>query len=127
MDNAQFRADFPEFASTTDYPGSMLDFWSGIAAELVDLTRWGTLYDQGVSLFVAHNIALQRKNIQAAAGGGVPGSQSGAVASKTVGSVSVSYDTGAAMLPNAGHWNLTLYGMQYIQLARMIGAGAVQL
>lgn len=127
MDNAQFRLDFPEFASTADYPDSMLTFWGGIAAEMVDLTRWGNLYNQGLSLFVAHNIALQRKNIEAAAAGGVPGASVGGVSSKTVGSVSVSYDTGAAMMPNAGHWNMTVYGLQFIQLSRMIGVGAVQL
>lgn len=127
MDVAQFRADFPEFASTTDYPSSMVTFWGGIAEQLVDVSRWGTLYDQGVSLFVAHNIALQRKNIQAAAGGGVPGAQSGAISSKSVGTVSVSYDTAASMMPNAGHWNMTVYGIQFIQLGRLLCAGAVQL
>lgn len=126
MDNAQFRTDFPEFASTTDYTGSMLDFWSSIAAELVSLDKWGNLYNQGISLFVAHNLVLQRKNMNAASGG-VPGTSTGMLASKAVGRVSVGYDNSNVALDNGGQWNLTTYGMQYLQLARMIGVGGVQL
>lgn len=126
MDNAQFRTDFPEFASTTDYTGSMLDFWSSIAAELVSLDKWGNLYNQGISLFVAHNLVLQRKNMNAASGG-VPGTGTGMLASKAVGRVSVGYDNSNVALDNGGQWNLTTYGMQYLQLARMIGVGGVQL
>ena len=126
MDNAQFRADFPEFASTTDYTASMLDFWASVAAELVSVSKWGNLYNQGISLFVAHNLALQRRNMNAASGG-IPGSQTGMLASKAVGRVSVGYDNGNVALDNGGQWNLTTYGMQYLQLARMIGVGGVQL
>jgi len=126
MDNAQFRLDFPEFASTTDYTGSMLDFWASVAAELVSLSKWGALYNQGISLFVAHNLVLQRRNINAAAGG-VPGAQTGMQSSKVVGRVSVGYDNGNVAEQNGGQWNLTTYGLQYLQLARMIGVGGVQL
>lgn len=126
MDVAQFREDFPEFASVTDYPTAQVNFWAGIASKLVDLDRWGDLYDQGISLFVAHNLVLQRRNIAGAASGG-SGGLVGSVSSKSVGAVSVSYDVNAVMESGAGQWNLTSYGLQYIQLARMIGAGGVQL
>ena len=48
---------------------------------------------------------------------------------KTVGSVSKSESRGARPRPeaptvNAGHWNDTVYGKQWWQLAMIIGAGA---
>lgn len=104
----------------------MLDFWSGVAANLVSLDKWGALYTQGIYLFVAHNLVLQRRNINAAAGG-VPGAQTGMQSSKAVGRVSVGYDNGNVAEQNGGQWNLTTYGLQYLQLARMIGVGGVQL
>ena len=126
MDVAQFRLDFPEFADDAVYTDSMIGFWDGIAQKMVDVTRWGDLYSQGIALFVAHNIALQARNV-AGSGSGGSGFVTGAVSQKSVGDVSVSYDNNIAKLDNAGQWALTIYGQQYLQLARMIGAGAVQL
>jgi len=127
MDIAQFRLDFPEFGNATTYPNPMLNFWSSIGVKLISEDRMGDLYNQAISLFVAHNITLQAGNIKAATAGGVPGQASGATQSKSVGSVSVSYDTSASMEPNAGHWNQTLYGRQYIQLTRLLSKVAYQL
>lgn len=127
MDNAVFRQSFPEFANTTRYPDSMLTFWGGLAAKLLVITRWHDFYNEGTYLFVAHNIALQARNVQVASLGGTPGDNSGATSSKSVGQASVSYDNSASMEPDAGHWNLTTYGKQFIQLARIAGSGCVQL
>jgi hypothetical protein len=125
MDVAQFRLDFPEFASETIYTSNMVNFWASIAVKMLDLSRWGDLYTQGQSLYVAHNLVIQRRNIAGAGSGG--STVTGAISSKSVGSVSVSYDNQIATMPNAGQWALTVYGLQYLQLARLIGAGAVQL
>jgi len=127
MDNAQFRLDFPEFGSTTIFTDAMLTFWAGIGAKVISQDRMGDLYNQALSLFVGHNITLQAGNIAAAGSGGTPGQASGAIASKAVGQVNVSYDTASAMEPNAGHWNQTLYGRQYIQLTRLLSKVAYQL
>lgn len=127
MDIVKFRADFPEFADTLRFPDSTISFWSGMGEQLISTDRFGGLYVQALELFTAHNITLAAGNVAASSGGGLPGGASGAIASKTVGSVSVSYDNANAILPNAGHWNQTVYGRQYIQLARLIGTGCVQL
>jgi hypothetical protein len=103
----------------------MVNFWASIAEKMLDLSRWGDLYTQGQSLYVAHNLSIQRRNIAGAGSGG--STVTGAISSKSVGSVSVSYDNQVATMPNAGQWALTDYGLQYLQLARLIGAGAVQL
>ena len=127
MDNAQFRLDFPEFASSVNFTESMLNFWNSIAVLQVSADRWGDLYTQGVSLFVAHTLSIQRNSIKTASAGGVAGNANGLATSKAVGAVSVSYYTSAAMMPNAGHWNLTIYGIQFVQLGRLLCTGAVQL
>ena len=129
FDKASFRAAFPEFADTARYPDAMLDFWAGIGERLMfpQQHRWDTVYDYGLQLFVAHNITLAAQNVAASGSGGVPGSISGPTTSKAVGSVSVSYDAASSIEPNAGHWNLTTYGKMLIHLARMIGAGGIQI
>lgn len=124
---SSFYADFPEFADVEAYPESTVSFWLALAVKLLDPCRWGDLLDVGTELFVAHNLTLDARNRKAASAGGIPGASSGVMSSKTVDKVSVSYDTAIAGVEGAGHWNLTTYGTRYIQLARMVGAGGVQL
>lgn len=121
---ATFRADFPEFAAVDD---SRVTFWLTIAGTLLQSDRWGDLLDHGVELFVAHHLAIDAANQRAGAAGGGLGQNSGPVASKAVDKVSVSYDTGAATIAGAGHWNLTTYGTQFYALWRMMGTGGIQL
>jgi hypothetical protein len=127
MDLAQFRLDFPEFTDTVRFPNSSLTFWSGTGEKLISQDRFVDLYTQAVELFTAHNITFSAQNVAASNAGGLPGGAGGPIASKAVGSVSVSYDNASVMLPNAGHWNQTVYGRQYIQLTRLIGQGCYQL
>ena len=127
MDKAAFRSEFPEFASTVKYPDAQLDFWASIAEKQTVQTIWLDLYPFAVKLYVAHEIVLAYQNAQASSSGGVPGQSGGISSSKSVGSVSVSYDQNLTAEKNAGWWNLTRYGQQYIRLARMFGAQAIQL
>lgn len=127
MDIPAFRAAFPEFSSTTNYPDSMITFWSTIGEAMILECRWDTMKPFGVQLFTAHNLVLARANVEASNAGGLPGQTSGPTNSKTVGSASISYDTQGALETNAGHWNMTSYGKQFIHLARMFGAGAYQI
>lgn len=127
MDNAQFRVDFPEFANPEQYPDSQLNFWGGIATKMVNACLWLDMTTTGIELYVAHELTLARLNAQAAQSGGTPGQSGGIASSKTVGQVSVSYDPNTTTEKDAGWWNLTVYGKQFIRLARMFGAGVVQL
>ena len=124
---ASFRASFPEFASTTTYPDAAVTMWLTAAGDLLSAERWGNLLDLGTSLYIAHNLTLGAKDAKAASMGGVGGGSAGVVSSKSVDKVSVAYDTGAGTIEGAGAWNLTTYGVRYLQLARMVGAGAVQI
>lgn len=122
------RTNFPEFADTAVYPEAQVQFWIDYGDMLLsNLCRWGTMRDIGIQLVAAHQLTLAARNAAAAAAGGDPGSVAGAVSSKAVGGVSVSYDTTAALLDNAGYWNLTTYGIQFYQLALLVGTGGFQL
>jgi len=127
MINSTFRADFPEFESTIKYPDSMLTFWGTLAENLILIDRWQDMKPFGVELFVAHQLVTASMNIKANEVDGLPGQFLGPANNKSVGEVSVGYDTNMSMELGAGHWNLTSYGKQFIRLARMFGAGAVQL
>lgn len=119
MDIAQFRLNFPLFANTTKYPDSMVTFWSTLAEAQIVVDRWGDVYSQAVELYTAHHLII-------AADGNI-GKQTGLQNNKAIGDVSVGYDTTSTIELNAGHWNLTTYGRMFIRLARMYGAGCIQL
>jgi len=127
MDAAKFREDFPEFADTTKYPDSAVNLWMGLAVNVLPPDRWCDYLNIGIELFVAHNLTVAAGNQQTAAAGGAGGQVKGPVNSKSVDKVSVGYDSGAVSLEDGGFFNLTTYGIQLLQLARMIGTGGFQL
>lgn len=127
MDIGSFRTSFPEFSDTTVYPNTMVTFWAGLAEKLVLSSIWRSCRTQGVELYVAHSITIAAQNAKAAAVGGTPGVSGGIANNKTVGSVTVGYDAQVSSEKDAGYWNLTTYGKQFIRLARIFGAGCFQL
>lgn len=122
-----FRAAFPEFSDLSRYPDAQITFWMNFATAMVNPCRWGTQTAMGIYLYTAHEITLAAQSVIAAQNGGAPGSQAGIANSKTVGSVTVGYDSTTTAEKNAGWYNLTNYGKQFFRLMRMFGAGAVQL
>ncbi len=127
MDAPTFRTIFPEFLDTTAYPDASVTFWLGIAANFINVDRWGTLADLGTALFTAHYLSVGRQAAKSGAAGGTPGAATGIATSKSVADVSVSYDAALASVKDGGHWNLTTYGTRYLELVGMFGAGGVQL
>ncbi len=124
---AQFRADFSEFGSSVTFPNSAVQYWLNFAYNFMNAARWGSSLDMGAELFAAHNLALEARTQAEAKAGGIPGAQVGPINSKSVDKVSIAYDTAAGAEPDAGHWNTTIYGTRYIKLAKMMGAGGLQL
>lgn len=120
-----FRQDFPEFSNTTTYPDSLINFWLGIGVLRLNAGRWGTLLNQGLELFTAHFISMSALNQLTVAANGIPGMQRGVISSEQA-EISASYDTAAATVKDAGHWNLTTYGTQFQELANLIGMGPIQ-
>lgn len=122
-----FREAFPAFSSTALFPDAQINIWLTFAVPLHNADRYGNLLDLAVQLFVAHNLVLERQSAAASAMGQAPGVIVGAQTSGSVDKVSWSRDGSAAMDPKNGHWNLSSYGMRWVQLVQIVGAGAVQL
>lgn len=123
---AQFRQDFPEFASTVDYADAQITFYLNLAIAMLNASRWSTVLDFGTELFIAHNLSLERRAQKDGAVGGIPGATVGALNSKSVDKASAGYDMTSSLELDAGHWNLSTYGKRFIHMARLIGAGPVQ-
>lgn len=127
MDNDKFRSAFPEFSDAVVYTEDQLTFWASFAALQIDQNKWASMYDNGVYLYVAHEITIQSQNVKAALLGKTPGQQSGIANAKAVGSVNASYDSTSQTEKDAGYWNRTTYGMKFYRLMKLFGMGAIQL
>lgn len=123
---ATFRQHLPEFANGKRFPDAVIDYGLSIAVKLVNSSRWGTLTDHGVEQMTAHFLTLERRAMDEAQNGASPGMASGMINSKSVDKVSIGYDTSSTMASDASHWNLTIYGLRYIRLARLMGKGPIQ-
>ncbi len=140
----RFRLDVAAFEDEGIYENSAVQFWLDLAQQMLLTKRWGgsggpdpwndaadpqpkrTIYDVGCELYVAHHLVLEKRANDAAEGGGTPGAPLAVVNSKSVDKVRVGYDVQAGIELNAGHWNTTMYGIRFIRLARMAGAGPIQ-
>lgn len=120
MQASDFLATFPEFADATQFPTARISFWLGVAVNQINPVRWADLADQGQALLTAHYLVIDRRNAI------TPGAVTGVITSKSVDGVSVSMDVGAVTMDKAGHYNQSNYGIQYWQLAQMMGAGGLQ-
>jgi Protein of unknown function (DUF4054) len=125
----QFRLDLAVFVDVVAYPDATVQFWLGIADQLLNDAIWNGIKDYAMELFVAHNLVIGAQNNRVVAAGGIPGQAGlGPVASKAVDGVSVSYDVGIGAVPDWNGFNTTTYGQQLAFLARMAGAaGSAQL
>lgn len=127
MDVSLFRTNFPEFSDTVIYPNALITFWSTVAEMQLCKDVWCDMWTLATYLYTAHEITIAMQNQKAAAVGGVPGTSGGIANTKTVGQVSVGYDSQAQSEAGAGWWNRTLYGQQLFRLIQLFGARAIQL
>lgn len=119
-----FRTAFAAFADTATYPDATVEAWLALGQGMVN-DAWGQFCQLGIMLWAAHELAKMQEAAQQAAGGN-PSGVGGIVQSKSVGPVSVSYDTQLGQEEGAGQYNLTIYGRQYWQLAQIFGMGPIQ-
>lgn len=126
MDVTQFRTDFPEFTDATMYPDGSVTFWLNVASISLPEARWGAWWSLGQELFVAHHLVLAARAVNDASLGITPGEVDGPATAKSVDKVSVSKDASAVTLEDGGFWNMTRYGIQLLQFARMCGTGGMQ-
>jgi hypothetical protein len=130
MDVAGFRAAYPAFTQEL-HPDTRVAFHLRVAGMRLSPERWDAMLDDGTGLFVAHYLTLEARANQAKNGTGGMDAAAGTLASesKTVGPVSKSraYTSAATAKPGEGHWNATIYGQQFRELANIVGMGGVQL
>lgn len=125
---SDFRTAFPQFADTSKFPDPQVTFRLNLADILLSEKVTGTeMFPYFAELFVAHYMVLWAADSRSMAVGGAGGSTNGVQASKSVDKVSVSYDNGSTLNPDAGFWNNSRYGAEFWQLIMMFGAGGRQL
>jgi uncharacterized protein DUF4054 len=124
---AQFRTDLPEFADESQYPDSMIQTWLTVSGNLVDPVRWGTLTITGQELATAHYVVMAARDQTAANAGTEPGRPAGLRTQKSAAGLSASYDYTATVVEGGGAWNQTSYGQRYFSIARLMGAGGLQI
>lgn len=122
-----FRQHMPMFASIDDYPSAQFEHYLKLGVRLLPEERWDDLFDDGLRCFVAHYLTLFGRSMLMADIGGDVGKVIGNESSKSVDSVSQSMDVSSISLVDGGQWNQTTFGIQFLQLARMVGVGGVQL
>jgi hypothetical protein len=112
---AEFRARFPEYAS--DPPSdATIEVYIADAALFVDECAWGTKYELGILYYAAHLLTLALESASGAAGG-----VSGAVASRAVDGVSVSYTNAQPKDQSEAWFNSTTYGQRYLNMLQTLG------
>lgn len=119
----QFRLLFsPAFDDLTKYPDEKIALWISMAP--VNPEVWCEQYMLGLALWVAHE--LKKVDMAAGPNGLGTGSSSGPASQKSVGPVSVSYDTGLTKVEGrgAGPYNYTIYGQQFYAMAQLLGVGS---
>ena len=123
-----FLAVYPQFGSAA-VPQIVLDMCLDRANAAIQESRWHSAWRMGVCLYAAHMITMWMKTAASADEPATAivhkGDSNGALSSKSVGGVSVSYGSTAGDSDLAGFGNLrdTIFGQQLASLARMAGKG----
>ena len=130
-----FKAAHPEFFIEPDpdlpppilKPPSpaILDMHIQLAHASIPKNLYKEAWRLCMGLYIAHLIA--RANQIAVAAKGAPYDDGRTAASESVGSVSISYDTGIAqtLADDFGELAQTIYGQQLIYFVRMVGIGGL--
>ncbi|WP_269914803.1 DUF4054 domain-containing protein [Acinetobacter sp. HY1485] len=127
LTESSFREKMPMFADLTRYPSAQFNLYLSLGLKLLDERRWEDLRDEGLMFFIAHYLTLYQRAMSASLMGADAGKVVGNETSKSVDSVSKSMDVSGVTLDDGGQWNQTTWGIQFLQLARMMGAGGIQL
>ena len=130
-----FLEIYPNFegilSDSTVFPQPVIDMYIQFAQDCVSQRRWGNQWKLGMCLFLAHffTIHLQAQFPENATAQEVLsyGQSKGLITSKSVGDVSVSYDFSAAVqgVESWGQFNTTSYGLQFANLAKLLGKGGM--
>ena len=110
-----FKIRFPEFAAEVD---ARIELFIADAAIVINEVYWDTKYDLGLYYLTAHYISLANKSAAGGSGG------SGAIASRSVEGVSVSYSNATPDDQSDAYYGSTSYGQRYLTLRKTLGVAA---
>ena len=123
-----FLQMYPQFVNV---PQVVLEAWVKMAHASVKHARYCDMWEMAMGLYIAHFITLY---LQTMANTDMPtqaivnqGLAKGLQTSKSVGDVSVSYDfnTVAQDFDGWGTYKLTLFGQQFITMAKLVSMGGM--
>lgn len=117
-----FLAGFPEFSAV---PEATVNYWITQAYNQLNATLLGTQIDYAAALYTAHNLVPAKKALDALKTGAAIGDAISPVQTKTVGGVTVTFDTASAAIEGAGQWNSTRYGQLLYPLIRGASLGGI--
>lgn len=121
MTPADFIMQFPEFANVSN---ADIQYWIDKSATYVSSDVWGTLADDGVAYWVAHQIATRQQNLAAL---NADPEEAGAIMKKA-GDTAIQFSDKVAVARLTGDSYLgTSYGQHFLQLKRVVGAGIIAL
>lgn len=109
-----FKIRFPEFESQDN---ARVQLFLDDAATQVSKTKFGTSYDLAIFYLIAHYLSLSEKSANGSSG------NVGAVASKSVEGVSVSYNQATANTQCESYYITTSYGQRYLEIKSQIAVG----
>lgn len=109
---AEFKIRFPEFVSVADVRVTTMITRAGL--QVLEGT-WETLYNEGLYYLTAHYLYRAE---QTAAGALTP---SGALVSKSVGDVSLSFSNSTSLDKVEDFYNSTSYGAEFYTLMMIVG------
>lgn len=119
MTPAEFKIIFPTFEGEAD---ARVQYALDSAAPFFDVARWNDLYTQGLVNYAAHTLTMTA--VAAVCVGGVAG-VSDTANMKKVGDVSIGRSDAMLEKQTKNPLYRTLYGQEYLRLARLVGMGAV--
>lgn len=123
-----FLLIFPQFENV---PASVTEMYIEMANKSILESRWHSKWKLAISLYIAHFLTLWAKTSKeepmTPAQLAVAGESKGAILSKSVDGVSVSYSATSAEndLQGWGSFKDTLYGQQFASLAKFAGFGGM--
>ena len=116
-----FRLIATEFSEVTDE--TVLEYMD-IYKDLISARKFGTLYPKALALLTAHYLKLAGLGIDSLGAGSI--ADRIGIGSVSEGETSVSFGTNQATNMGVdGLYSLTLYGLQYLDLRRLVSIGIV--
>lgn len=132
-----FLAAYPQFGAANPngerlVPDVMIQAWVSLAHAAIQKARYREYWEAAMGLFIAHWLTLYLQGRSPGASSSAEsivnaGLAKGVQTSKSAGDLSVSYDFSqvAGDFTGWGTYKLTIYGQQFVTIARLVSLGGM--